>query len=131
MENGLNKFLGMDNFKITGVCHCGQVGFEINETPKYLVDCNCSICRRLAPLWGHVHLDSFKKLGEGQTIKYAHGDRTLAIHTCAQCGCTTHWESLIPENTKVAVNFRMCEPELLDHFRIRKFDGADSWKFLD
>lgn len=115
----------------SGACHCGQVGFEITESPKYLVDCNCSICRRLAPLWGHIQTESFKRTGEGQTIKYTHGDRTLVIHTCSRCGCTTHWESLITENNRMAVNFRMCKAGTTDAFQIRRFDGADSWEFLD
>ena len=67
----------------------------------------------------------------GSTKSYAQGDKTLAIHTCARCGCTTHYESLLTDGEIMAVNFRMCEPEVIAKFRIRKFDGADTWKFLD
>ena len=35
------------------------------------------------------------------------------------------------ENSKMAVNFRMCEPDDYEGIRIRRFDGADTWEFLD
>lgn len=38
---------------IEGSCHCGNVRFSVSETPKWLTSCNCSICRRVAALWGH------------------------------------------------------------------------------
>lgn len=118
---------------ICGTCHCGAVGFEIAEAPKRLVDCNCSICRRIGSLWGHIESSSFTRKGDGETIAYVHGDKTLAIHTCKRCGCTTHWENLgrDPEYTHMAVNFRMCDPEITAKFSVRKFDGADTWEFLD
>lgn len=48
------------------------------------------------------------------------------------CGCTTHWENLKPdEYSDMAVNLRMCAPEDISKYRIRKFDGADTWDFLD
>ncbi len=64
-------------------------------------------------------------------MEYVHGDRTLAIHSCRRCGCTTHWTSLQADHTRMAVNFRMCEPSVISAFRIRRLDGADTWEFLD
>lgn len=119
---------------ITGTCHCGAVRFEISENPGRLVDCNCSICRRIGALWGHVPVTAVKLTCEPDaTIAYVHGDRTLAFHTCRTCGCTTHWESLAPneEDAVMAVNFRMCPDPDIARFEIRKFDGADTWAFLD
>lgn len=117
--------------KITGACHCGRVGFEITQAPEQLVDCNCSICRRLGGLWGHISPSAFKRTGEGSTIGYVHGDRTLTMHTCGHCGCTTHWTPRKAGLDRMAVNFRMCEPEVTAGFRIRRLDGADTWLFLD
>jgi hypothetical protein len=119
------------NIIYKGSCHCGQVGFEITDKPEKLVDCNCSICRRLSPLWGHIDSKAFTKTGKGETIAYMHGDRTLSIHTCRNCGCTTHWENEQPEPGYMAVNFRMCDPVVINEFRIRRFDGADTWEFID
>jgi hypothetical protein len=66
------------------------------------------------------------------TIAYVHGDKTLAMHSCKICGGTTHWMGLDGnKNSKMAVNFRMCEPDDYEGIRIRRFDGADTWEFLD
>lgn len=117
--------------KISGSCHCGKVGFEILQEPKQLVDCNCSICRRIGGLWGHIRPGNFRLTAAGETIAYVQGDKTLATHSCKNCGCTTHWLPLDEELNRMAVNFRMCEPEDIARFRIRKFDGADTWTFPD
>lgn len=114
-----------------GSCHCGTVRFELTEAPEKLVDCNCSICRRIGALWGHVAISSVTILAsEGSTISYIQGDKTLSTHTCKTCGCTTHWENLQPDGEHMAVNFRMCAPEVIGQFPIRRFDGADTWQFI-
>jgi hypothetical protein len=47
-------------------------------------------------------------------------------------GCTPYWENLNPgENSRMAVNFRMCDPADIDDIKLRHFDGADTWQFLD
>jgi hypothetical protein len=66
------------------------------------------------------------------TTAYVQGDRTLAVHSCKICGCTTHWVRLDPEPcSKMAVNFRLCDPAQIAAIRIRHLDGADTWKYLD
>jgi hypothetical protein len=82
-------------------------------------------------VWGHIDSQAFTKTGKGKTISYMHGDRTLSIHTCCNCGCTTHWENQQSELGHMAVNFRMCDPKVFAEYRIRRFDGADSWEFID
>src|SRR5689334_25346390 len=34
-----------------GSCHCDRVTFEARAELSYVVDCNCSICRRVGALW--------------------------------------------------------------------------------
>lgn len=116
---------------IKGACHCGAVTFEILDAPERLVSCNCSVCRRYNGLWVHSSEDIRISIEapSGATIAYVRGDKTLAFHSCASCGCTTHWESL--ESDRVAVNARMAAPEDIKDIRVRRFDGADSWEFLD
>lgn len=54
------------------------------------------------------------------------------MHTCNTCGCTPYWLGLNPEtNTRMAVNFRLCEPADTADIPVRRFDGADTWQFLD
>ncbi len=118
---------------ISGACHCGAVTFTLASTPDWLTECNCSICRRLGTLWAHAPIAEITLTAETDaTIRYVWGDRTLAFHTCRTCGCTTHWENLQPERSgRMAVNCRLCAPEVVAPLRIRHFDGADSWTYLD
>ena len=103
-----------------GQCHCGAIKFTITATPAQLVDCNCSLCRRLGALWAHVPIESVSidALSDAAT-SYAQGDRTLAVRTCKHCGCTTHYDSLKESSEIMAVNFRMRAPEVLSEFRIK------------
>ncbi len=115
-----------------GTCHCGTVSFELSDSPEILIDCNCSICRRIGALWGHVPITAVTITAEpDSTLAYVQGDKMLAMHSCKTCGCNTHWESLTEEGQHMAVNFRMCDPAELENFTIRKFDGANTWEFLD
>lgn len=118
---------------IRGSCHCGAVTFELAETPEWLTACNCSICRRIGSLWAHAERGRITLTGAADaTLAYAWGDRTLAFHTCKTCGCTTHWEPLDSQPTsRMAVNCRMSDPADIAGLRVRHFDGADSWSFLD
>ena len=123
----------MAETKLEGSCHCGNVKFSVSAAPEWLTRCNCSICRRLGALWAHVAIDSVHlTCGPEGTISYVHGDRTLAFHTCKQCGCTSHWENLIPDqHPNMAVNALLCPDDEMSRYRIRHFDGAETWKFLD
>jgi hypothetical protein len=116
-----------------GSCHCGAVRFTLKHKPEWLTECNCSICRRIGVLWAHAAIDDIEiQCDEGATSSYIQGDKTLATHTCKCCGCTTHWESLQPEESpNMAVNCRMLEREELKDIRIRQFDGADTWAYLN
>ena len=116
---------------IKGRCHCGEVSFSLSEEPKWLVDCNCSICARLGAIWGHVEIASVA-IQSGCTKKYINGDRCIAFHSCTVCACTTHWEELNPsEFTRMGVNFNMCSTDVISRFRIRHRDGANTCEFLD
>ena len=120
------------NEPIEGRCHCGSVTLSLTEEPKWLVDCNCSICSRLSPLWGHVEIASVTIEAATPTRAYVHGDRCIAFHSCAVCACTTHWEELHPEeSSRMGVNFRMCPGDVIARFRIRCKDMASTGRFLD
>lgn len=118
---------------ISGTCHCGAVSFQLATTPQWLTRCNCSICRRLGALWAHAEISEITIVCEDEaTLRYSWGDHSLAFHTCRTCGCTTHWENLEPDKTShMAVNCLMADPDEIATFRIRHFDGADTWKYLD
>lgn len=118
---------------IKGSCHCGNVQISLVAQPKWLVECNCSICHKISALWGHVAIENVSIVyNKAATIAYCRGEKTMAFHTCGHCGCTTHWENLNPqESSRMAVNFRMCSADIVKQFKIRSFDGADTWQYLD
>ncbi len=118
---------------LQGSCHCGAVRITLPFAPNKATDCNCSICRRLGALWAYYEVGTVVIVGHPEhTESYVWGDRTLRTVRCKSCGCATHWEPLEPKSgAKHGVNLRMFEPALLQAVEVRRFDGADSWTFLD
>lgn len=116
-----------------GACHCGAVRLTLPSTPAVATDCNCSLCRRLGGLWAYFDFGTVRIEGHpAHTAEYVWGDRTLRTLHCRTCGCVTHWEPLEPrEGARHGVNLRNFDPALVASVRVRKFDGADTWTFLD
>ncbi|HEY1092024.1 MAG TPA: GFA family protein [Burkholderiaceae bacterium] len=117
---------------LSATCHCGAVRIEIPRRPRTLTNCNCSICRRYGPLWAYYQRAEVKITSEaGATEAYSWGDKQLRFVRCAHCGCIINWERLhAPEEGRVGVNARNFEPELLGPVRIKRLDGAKSWRLL-
>jgi len=118
---------------IEASCHCGAVRIEIAVRPESLTDCNCSVCRRYGALWAYYRPDQVRFLTpRDTTLAYAHGEKSIAFHHCRVCGCVTHWENVNKVNAdRMAVNARLCEPLAIEGVAVRRFDGAESWAFLD
>ena len=93
-----------------------------------------SICRRLATLWVHVPPAQAQiSAPDGGTFAYirqdAASDGGIEFHSCATCGCTTHWQGVAGE--RMAVNFRLADPQLTKDIPIRHWDGAEKWDWAD
>ena len=103
------------------------------STPVVATDCNCSLCRRIGGPWVYYEFGTVKIEGHpGATAEYIQGDKTLKTIHCRTCGCVTHWEPLAPtEGVKHGVNLGNFDPALIASVKIRKFDGANTWKFFD
>ena len=114
-------------------CDCGAVRLQIAEKPQRLTSCNCSICHRLGTLWAYYHPNQVTfTAGAGTTVAYLRGDRELEFHHCPTCGCITHWESVKKEGAdRMGVNARLINPKEIADVLVRRFDGADSWTYLD
>lgn len=117
---------------IRGACHCGRVTFEVSR-PDFAVQCNCSICRRYGALWAHCPPNHGRILTGGDRVnRYSWGDHMIEFCSCRSCGCLTHWRpGPRADQERFAVNLNMADPADLSGLRIRLFDGADSWCFLD
>ena len=118
---------------LEGSCHCGAVTLRLPSFPEKGTRCNCSICRRLGTVWSYYDFGTVEINGHPQnTAEYIQGDRTLKTIRCKTCGCVTHWEPLDPAaHPRHGVNLNNFPPALLEKINIRRFDGADTWTFLD
>lgn len=116
-----------------GSCHCGAVRLTLPYLPETATRCNCSLCRRIAGVWAYYPVGSVKVEGHPEhTMAYIWGDKTLRNVRCAHCGSVTHWEPLgDAAGSKHGVNLNHFDPAVLDGVRVRRFDGAQTWKFLD
>lgn len=118
---------------LQGACHCGAVRLTLPAQPDKATDCNCSICRRLGGRWAYFEFGTVVIEGHPQnTESYVWGDRTLRTVRCRTCGVATHWEPLDPvPGARHGVNLRNFDPALMQSVTVRRFDGADTWTFLD
>lgn len=116
---------------VTATCHCGAVKVHLKRTPKSLTSCNCSICRRYGALWAYVAPKSVQiEAPRGGLAQYAWGSKVRSYFRCKRCGCITHYRyrNKTGPGYPVAVNARNFDPGLLSGVRIRRLDGARSWK---
>lgn len=117
---------------LNGACHCGLVRIDVPAAPAQLILCNCSICRRYGVLWAFYPREVVKLTGHpAHTTGYIWGERTIETFRCTGCGCVTHWESLSPTASKVSVNMRNFDPHEIGDAQLRRFDGAQTWTYLD
>lgn len=118
---------------IEGSCHCGAIRFYLARLPEKLTDCNCSVCRRYRALWAYAPPDQISLAIAGPVVRYTHGDHEIAFVTCGTCGDTTHWVPNGAEQDRgyMAVNAAMLAAEVVAGIPVRRFDGAETWTYLD
>ena len=101
--------------------------------PEKATKCNCSICRRLGAVYAYFEQGTVRISGHPEnTEEYISGDRTLRNVRCKTCGCATHWEPLkLEPGIKGGINLNNFDPKIVESIQVRRFDGADTWSFLD
>jgi len=119
---------------IRAACHCGAVRFEIAEPPEWVLDCNCTVCRRYGALWTYFRgADQAKLLMKpepGTTDTYAWLDGDIAFHRCKVCGCVTHIEAVKADPPAIfGVNARMMAGLDPAKVKIRRIDNSHSGFF--
>ena len=112
-------------------CHCGAVVMELARKPKEIFECNCSICRRLGVLWAYYHCDDVSLVqGEGTTKVYIWNHRVIEFHSCATCGCTTHWIAVDRTfRDKMGINARLIEGLDRTNTALAYVDDGESGQF--
>jgi hypothetical protein len=118
---------------IEASCHCRAVRLEVSRAPRVLLDCNCSICRRYGGLWAYYKAGSVRLRYRRRDVEiYAWGDRTIRYIRCRQCGCTLlHERAKGTADSPIGINARNFDPAVIAKARVRRFDGAKTWKYLD
>jgi hypothetical protein len=118
---------------VTATCHCGAVHIHVRKAPRTLTQCNCSICRRYGALWAYyvpssVHIEAPRFALE----RYSWKNRIRDYYRCKKCGCVTHYKYRKQSDwNTVGVNAVNFDPAVIAAARIRRLDGAKTWKFLD
>jgi hypothetical protein len=82
--------------------------------PTWVLDCNCSICRRYGVLWAYRRDRLAKRTLKATLVQggdaleaYVWGDRELGFWRCKACGCLTH-HTVVDEPTQMrGVNARL------------------------
>ena len=82
---------------VRAACHCGAVRITMEPGPTWVLDCNCSICRRYGALWAYSWdfiaqkaLNATLVQGGDAIEAYLWGDRDIGFYRCKSCGCLTH-----------------------------------------
>lgn len=118
---------------LTAACHCGAVRIGMSRRPVSLTQCTCSICHRYGALWAYCTRKTAEVIAAADArAGYRWGDRSIEFFHCRTCGCLTHYESVDEApDARIAVNARMLPRQQIDGIRVRTFDGAETWKYLD
>ena len=118
---------------LVATCHYGAIQLEVPEKPTSLTECSCSICRRLGALWAYYSESNVNVIAAANTIlRYTWGNKRISFCCCSECGCTTHYDTAEANPaTRMAINARMLDAEELESVPVKKFDGADTWQYVD
>ena len=118
---------------LKGACHCGAVQVQVSRKPRRLTSCNCSICRRYGTLWAYYDRGQVKIAApKGATDSYSWGDKRLRFVRCGTCGCVMYWEPVDKsKRRRMGINVRNFELSAIESIRVRRLDGARTWRFLD
>ena len=111
--------------KYQGSCHCGRVSFELEARLDHVVECNCTLCRRIGALW-HGASDSSVRIvsGEGELALYQFNTMTAKHYHCKHCGIHPLTRPRL-DPTKWAVNVRCIDGLDLSALPVRHFDGVN------
>jgi len=109
-----------------GGCHCGRVRFEVHaDAHLQVLDCNCSMCRKLAYLHLIVPKSQFRLLcGENALTTYKFNTGAAQHLFCAHCGIKSFY---VPRSHPDAysVNARCLDDGSVEGMTVTPFDGRD------
>jgi hypothetical protein len=108
-----------------GSCHCGRVTFELDAALGPVMECNCSLCRRVGALWQGAKEGALRiTAGENELALYQFGTMTARHYHCRHCGVHPFTRPRL-DPTRWAVNVRCIEGADLASLKRGQFDGAN------
>ena len=111
--------------KYQGSCHCGRVSFELEARLDYVMECNCSLCRRVGALWHGASESSFRiTSGEDELVLYQFNTKTAKHYSCKHCGVHPFSRPRL-DPSRWAVNVRCIDGVDLSTLPKKHFDGAN------
>jgi hypothetical protein len=112
----------------TGSCHCGAIAYTVDEeVPTEALACNCSICRRKAPLHHFTTPDKFTlRSARDEVATYTFNKHAIAHHFCKTCGVAPFAEGESPQGPMVEINLRCADGIDLKALEVTHYDGAKS-----
>lgn len=110
-----------------GGCHCGAVRYRATIRQPAVSECNCSMCRKKAPLHAIVPDADFQLLsGDEVLTKYTFNTHVAQHLFCSRCGIHSFGRPR-SQPDKISVNLRCLDEDVLDRFEITLFDG-ENWE---
>lgn len=107
-----------------GGCHCGRVRFAVSAPARpEVLDCNCSMCRKLGYLHLIVAKSDFTLLaGTDALTTYRFNTGTARHLFCASCGIKSFY---VPRSHPdgYSVNARCLDDGTVEELVVRPFDG--------
>ncbi len=107
-----------------GSCHCGRVSFELDAQLDYVMECSCSLCRRVGALWHGASDLSLRITGESELTLYQFNTMTARHYHCRHCGVHTFSRPRL-DPSRWAVNVRCIDAVDPSTQPLRRFDGAN------
>ena len=109
-----------------GSCHCGKLAYTVDEElPAKAMQCNCSICRRRAPLHHFTTPDKFSFEGSQDDVgTYKWNKEVISFEFCPTCGCAPFAHGTGPNGPMVEINLRCVEGIDVEALEVVQFDGA-------
>ena len=114
-----------ERIKYQGSCHCGRVSFELEARLDYVMECNCSLCRRIGALWHGASEPNLRiTSGESELVLYQFNTKTAKHYSCKHCGVHPFSRPRL-DPTRWAVNVRCIDGVDLSALPLKHFDGAN------
>lgn len=111
--------------KYQGSCHCGRVSFELEARLDYVMECNCSLCRRIGALWHGAGESNFRiTAGENELVLYQFNTMTAKHYSCKHCGVHPFSRPRL-DPTRWAVNVRCIDDVDCSALALKHFDGVN------